>query len=380
MTFRINGPGNNLPIPASLYPDYPAISSAIGYQEGNNQLSLAPGSAMLIPAGDWECYVGKYNTLQIYDPILQNWAAYGTTQLRSKPIRSDGINWRVANLTGCPIGASITNAGSGYTSAPTVTASAGSSTWLALIGGLVNTSPTITTAGSGYTIPPILVVNGGKPNGTPYVPATMHATISGGAVTGVTVDNQGAGYASVPNVAVLPHPADPNIANIVPAVITLALTGSGTVSAVLCTFNGSPVANQAACPTLTFSGGGGTGAAATVNCCWMVGSGTASSGTGYPNTSLVTSAGGFAATGSVYTNPIIEAGILSPPRPVQGTATASGGTLSSITIVDGGLFAVGGTSAGNAPLPILAGGAPSAAGTVAFTLASQYSEWYLQPL
>ena len=112
----------------------------------------------------------------------------------------------------------------------------------------------------------------------------------------------------------------------------------------------------------------------------MVASGTASGGTAFPNTSLLTSAGGFAATGSVYTNPIIEAGILSPPRPVQGTATASGGVLASFTIVDGGLFAVGGTSAGNAPLPILAGGVPTAAGTLAFVLGSQYSEFYLQPL
>lgn len=378
MTLRINGPGNNLPQARTLYPDYPMIGNSIGYQAGNNQFSLAPGSAALIPAGDFVVYIGKYNTLQLFDPSTLLWTAYGTTQLRSQTIRSDGVNWRVANLTGCPIGASITNAGSGYTSAPTVAPSAGGSQWVALVGGAVNATVTITTAGSGYTIPPILEVNGAP--ASQYIPATMHATLTTGAISAVTVDNQGAGYLIAPSVKVIPHPADPNIANIVPAVLTATLTGADTITAVLCTFNGSPVANQAATPTLTFAGGGGTGAVATTNMCWMVGSVATTGGTGYPNTSLLTSAGGFAATGTIYANPIIEAGILSPPRPVQGTLTASGGVPASGTIVDGGLFAVGGTTAGNAPQPIAAGGVATASATITFTLASQYSEFYLQPL
>lgn len=379
MTLRINGPGNNLPAPRQLYPNFPAISSAIGYSVGQNYFSLPAGGTCLIPAGDYWCYTGKYCTLQVLDPSTLLWRNYIGTQFAGGPvIRSDGVNFRMANLTGCPIGAAITNAGSAYTSSPTVTASAGSSTWAAVIGGAVNTTVTITTAGSGYTVPPILEVLGGP--STQFVPATMHAAISAGAVSAVTVDNQGAGYATAPTINVIPHPLDPNIANIVPAVLTATLTGSGTVTAVLCTFNGNPLANQAATPTLTFSGGGGSSAAATVNVCWTVISGTASSGTGYPNTSLATSTPGIATAGTVYTNPAIEGGILTPPRLVMGTATAASGVLSAVTITDGGLFAVGGTTAGNAPLPILAGGAPSAAGTVAYTLGSAFSDFYLQPL
>jgi hypothetical protein len=41
---------------------------------------------------------------------------------------------RVANQTGCAVGALITNGGTLYTSAPAVAASAGASVWLALRG------------------------------------------------------------------------------------------------------------------------------------------------------------------------------------------------------------------------------------------------------
>src|ERR1700761_518266 len=159
MTQRIAGPGIGLPFPTALYPDGKLITTD-PTAHSTNFFDLAPGSTYSIPAGDWSVYIGSQNTLQVLDPILQTWRAYATTQNYSQSIRSDGANWRVANLTGCAIGAEITNAGSGYTSPPTVSASAGGSTWVAIVGGAINDTVTINTGGSGYTVPPLIVFQG----------------------------------------------------------------------------------------------------------------------------------------------------------------------------------------------------------------------------
>ena len=74
----------------------------------------------------------------------------------SRYIVADGTNWRLINRTGCPTAAVITNVGSGYTSAPTVTASAGGSLWKAIVGGAINTTVTVTTAGTYNYVPTIV--------------------------------------------------------------------------------------------------------------------------------------------------------------------------------------------------------------------------------
>ena len=387
---RINGPGNQLPPPQSLFPQiaqggvlaYNAqISNQLGVTPGTNWASLPAGQTALIPAGDFIYVTDGYTLVQILDPVSDTWVPYTTSALNSGYIRSDGINFRFANLTGCPLGAAITAAGSGYTSAPTVTASAGGSLWTAIIGGAVNTTVTITTAGSGYTLPPIIEFSAPSVGlGNPGITAAGYCTLTTGAVSGVTITNQGAGYTSVPTITVIPNPADPNLASITSAVLTPALTGSGTVTGVVCTFNGAPVANQAATPTLTFTGGGGSSAAATVNMLWTA-TAAVTGGTGYPTVVGITTTGGQSTAGSVYTNPFFEGSIGIVNRPYRAQVAGSAGALSSITAVqDQGLFVVGGTTAGNAPQGLALGGAPTAAGTVTMTLASVASRFFLQPL
>ena len=80
-----------------------------------NRISLAAGETWLItPAGWYWILPGPYTTIQIYDPLLQTWVAIGGCGSgNAEPIylSVDGVNYRLANLTGCVIGALITNSG-----------------------------------------------------------------------------------------------------------------------------------------------------------------------------------------------------------------------------------------------------------------------------
>ena len=260
---RLSGPGLGLPFPQALYP-----TSLIGPAPtpATNEITMAAGQALPIPGGDWAINLGKYTTLQYLDPVSGVWMGE-TAEPGVNYVHSDGQNIRIANLTGCPIGAVITNAGTNYVQASTtVSASAGGSLWTAIVGGALNTSLSITSAGSGYTIAPIVLIpaptNVALTN--PGVQATAYASISSGTVSGITVTNQGAGYLTAPSITLLPSPYDPNYGSIVNATATATLTGSGTVTAVLCTNNGAP---QASAPTLTIAGVGSS-ATATATMCW----------------------------------------------------------------------------------------------------------------
>lgn len=373
MTIRIGGGGIPLPSPQV---DYPGKTSFTGVSGANstNFFDLAPGSSYPIPPGDWSVYIGQTCTLQILDPVLNCWRAFAGTQTKAQSIFSDGTNWRVANLTGCAIGAEITNAGTGYTSAPAVTASAGSSTWVALIGGAVNTTVTVGTAGSGYTIPPAVIFQGPPDGG---VPATGYATLSGGTVSGVVVTTQGAGYTTAPSVILLASPYDPNLGSIVQAVATATLTGAGTVTAILCTNNGAAQTTPATPPTLTIAGGGGSAAAATAIMCMTIQSVTVTSGgTGYVTTGVVgaLSFGGVSAASAIYRNAYVGNALLDPPVPATMTLVTAGGIVQQAgqIMANSGLFTA---------TPLLAVvGASSTAAVLTPTMGSAHGVFYLQPL
>jgi phage tail sheath protein FI len=91
----------------------------------------------------------------------------------------------------------ITNGGSGYTTAPTISFSGGAgkdAAATARVSGVI--AVTITNGGSGYTSTPTIAVTGGGGAG-----ATATATVSNGTVTAVTITNGGSGYTSAPTVA-----------------------------------------------------------------------------------------------------------------------------------------------------------------------------------
>lgn len=94
----------------------------------STDFTLQPGQARLVPAGTWELILGSYSILQEYDPVQGNWSPNGGgvgTMAAPLYVNSDGNNYRVVNLSGCVVGAVVTTAGSGYTTAPTVTFSSG---------------------------------------------------------------------------------------------------------------------------------------------------------------------------------------------------------------------------------------------------------------
>jgi hypothetical protein len=252
------GPGQGLAPPQALYPP---LLYTTPFTAPSNQVELEAGQALLIPAGTWIVAGGAVSAVQWLDPVSEQWidlnevgTAFGLT------IRSDGFNFRVANLSGSVTGATVTAPGTGYAQATTnVTPSAGNSTWQAVVGGSLGAA-TITAPGANFTIPPIVFVASPP---APGINALGHAVLTGGAVTGIVWDNPGAGYQTPPNVLLVPSPNDPALQTIQQAKATVVLaTGAGAtgVSAVLLKNAGAP---QATAPTLTITGTG-TGATATV--------------------------------------------------------------------------------------------------------------------
>lgn len=229
---------------------------------------LAAGTTYNIPAGVYVVIPGSYTFLQSKDPNSGLWRVVDSGQGNTGicTIDSDGTNYRLANLTGCPMGAVVTNVGSGYTSPPTIVPSAGGSSWKAYVGGDLS-SMTITSGGSNLTYPPTIIIDPPPVGG---LQAYATCTISAGAINTVTYISQGAGYKVAPNVTVVLDPRDPNNAAFFPNTATpatlpvlTAVVDSGAaakVVAVECTDPGTPVT---AVPALTFSGGGGSSAAAT---------------------------------------------------------------------------------------------------------------------
>lgn len=323
------GSGLGLPLPQYQFPS--ELNNA-ARDVATNFLTLAPGEALVLPPGHNLVGVGPYSFMQDLDPVTGIWRGFSTARQQRDWVWSDGQNLRVANLTGCPVAAVVTVGGSGYVQASTtVTASAGGSTWQAIVGGMCSVA-TVSAVGAGYGVAPNLFIPA-PPN--PGVQATGYCTLASGTVSGVTLTNVGAGYPSAPRATIVPSAFDPNLAAaITPAAVTLAIVGAGSVAAVLCTNNGAP---QSSAPTLSFGGAGASAAATVVMCNTITAGSVAAGGVGFV-TSGVTTIGGVPSAAPQYTNPAIQlTGAI--PRQAQIGLFASGGSLISVsTIYDGGLF------------------------------------------
>lgn len=311
---------------------------AVQYQslKGGNEISLLGGQAYVFPAGQYIVTVDPYAFIQVLDPISGLWRSISQTPNSAKFISADGYNYRLINLTGCAIGAYVTNVGSGYTSVPTVTASAGSSTWQAILGGAISQTVTVATGGTLYTYPP-LVMFGPPPAGG--VQATGYATLSANAVTSITVVDQGAGYVTAPAVTLLNDPRDTTGSG---ATATTTIVGANTLSAIVCTNPGTALT---AVPTLSVTGGGGaSGAATAVMCLAATGITTTTPGVAYGTTAvngILTMGGKVAGAAGAIINPTIGANLLTPRMAnITATGTAISGSAGAITttIADAGLF------------------------------------------
>lgn len=161
----------------------------------------------------------------------------------------------VPELTDVPAGdgvltLTLTNGGSGYTSAPSVAFSGGDGSGAAATATLTQGVGTVTVSagGTGYSTAPTVTIS--PPDAEDGVQATATATVAAGAVTVVSIVNKGKGYTSPPTITF----GGPGTG----ATATAPLTG--IVDKLTIT---NPGVGYTSAPTVAFSGGSGTGAAAT---------------------------------------------------------------------------------------------------------------------
>lgn len=312
-------------------------------------IALGSGELYMIPSGQWQVLPGLYTFLQWWDPVTLIWRVLTTpAQSAGCILSSDGYNWRLANLTGCMVGAVVTNGGTGYTNgiypaagagtsltSPSVTVAAGGGSVVAtcnmVVGGAINATITITTAGVGYLRPPVLKIDPPPAGG---VPATAVCTLTGTGIGAVTVTNQGGGYTAVPKVTVVPWIQDAPPSTVAVLTINATLAQSGILVALTMA---NPGATMSSVPALTFTPAPAT-VAATAIMCFTVTTGVAQTsltqqGTG--NIGWV--AGGLTAGTNTTTNPAITTGAFVPrPGYTAFNTTAGGG----ITFLDGGLHQI----------------------------------------
>lgn len=346
----MRGAGVNLPLNPGLYTPY--TGPVFG-----NELNLTAGQTYLVPAGQWFITTGIYTFLQFYDPVTLTWRNLPNAQNTPTFISSDGVNFRLANLTGYAVGAVVTNGGSGYTSAPTVSISGNATTFRAVVGGAI-AAPTVVTAGAGYNYPPTIIISPPPAGG---VQALGYATLSSG-VPSITITDYGAGYLSAPTISIVPDPREATAASPGPTTATVATTtitaSAGKVTAVLATGFSAQTAVSTSLPALTFTGGGGSSAAATPVMCWsatgltQVVAGVAY-GTSLPtqartlggsyNFSVSAAVASYSAAAAGLANPSVSTGLFVPRQAQIGLVSSAGGALGTTqfgaaTLIDAGLF------------------------------------------
>jgi hypothetical protein len=178
--------------------------------------------------------------------------------------RTDGASARnaVAIQSGSISGFTVTNAGSGYTSVPTVTIGAPSdpsgvqATAVARLTGGGVTGVAITSGGSGYTAATVAFSLPQVPGGTA---ATGTVTIVGGAITAIVITSAGSGYTAAPTATISGNGSGASVG-------TISISAS-SISSVLISTAGSGYTTT---PTVTISAPA-TGTTATATAAVLVG-------------------------------------------------------------------------------------------------------------
>lgn len=237
---RVGGPGLNLNI----------------LNQVTNLITLQAGEVFVLPSNEYMVAPGPYTSLQFFDPIGQRWVTIDAANtLKPYVVDSDGTNFRLANLTGCPVGANVTAGGNGTSltngigtaaTGLTVTVSTGNSTWVPVVGGAVNPTVTVSAGGSNYQYPPNLQFS---PPPTGGVQASGYALIASNTVSSVVVVNQGAGYTSAPSITAINDARDTQGSG-ASFTVNPTLIGNTQVTAL---YPSNPGTALTAVPTLTFA-------------------------------------------------------------------------------------------------------------------------------
>lgn len=342
------------------------VSPTFRGQPGNT-INLQGGQTYLVPPGTWDVQLGVYSCLQQYDPLTTIWRNITGDAAVFRYVNSDGVNYRIANLTGCVVGAQVTNKGSGYLAPPIVTDNGGGSpTYLSILGPVVSTV-TVLNGGTGYTYPPIVQI---QAPASPGIQATGYATIVAGVVTAVTLTDQGGNYVAVPTITLQNDPRDTTGSG---AVAVANMTGSGTIAGIVVVNPGSPITSATVLPTITITpvNGGTSGAATPLMCTTILSYTVTSAGSGYTGNVVISALGtGYGGSAGAYTNPKTQDPGLVRTRAATLIAATSGGTIvtSGATYLDGGIYD------GFSPTEVIYGlalGTEAAVGNVAFTFGAK---------
>lgn len=341
---QIGFPGANQLQPRINFQQTGNGAQFIGRQLTAMPVALAAGQSFVLPAGQWQVQPGRYTNYQVYDTGMQRWRNVACQPGQLTVCSSDGVNFRLANTTGTPVGAIISNVGTngnatnGYNTI-TATISAGGSTWGTLVGGSVNTTVTVTTGGN-FSLAPILVWQPAANQTFPYIPPTFFCNLSGNAIGTVTVNYGGAGLTGVGTLTAVNAAGDTNPGG---AVLTFnaTLTNNGNLTAIWPLTQGT---NLTALPTFTFTGTNNTGMCANVTMDWTVSNYTVSScgfNLGATKPVMILSGNGIngATQNAALTGTDYGTGI-SMPRPawlsVLTDANSNISTNGNLTVIDAG--------------------------------------------
>lgn len=342
---RIGGPGIGFTVGPLAY-------SNIGGPRGTtNAVSLQAGEVWEFPSGTYMVFPGAYTFLQSFDPVSNIWRNMPTITGLNMVIDSDGENFRLANTTGCVVGALITTGGAGLTNGiglgtavtgiSAITAT-GSAVFSPIVGGAVATSgaPLMTATGSGYLFPPLAIFDAPPAGG---IQATGIVNLSGAFGLSITMTNQGAGYTTAPAVTIVNDSRDAVGGGM--AFTTTIATGTTTLTGLLVTDHGNPVTTT---PTISFTSSASTAPTAVPIMNYVVtgyttttgGDNIVGSGAILMSTQMITSGSGSLAIG----NPSYDTR-LTFPRPARifaftsgtGVLAGSTGTATSPLLEDQGL-------------------------------------------
>lgn len=233
----------------------------------------------------------------------------------------------------------VTAGGTGYTAVPGVTIAAPDQTGgtqataYATISGGVVVAVTVVDAGSGYTTAPTVTFSSGA--------ATADAVVSTGQVNSITLTNAGSGYTSPPTVTISAPPSGTTAT----AIASISTFATGTVSIVVT--NGGTGYSNAANTVVTITGTGSNAAGTAILSGGQVTQVIMTNpGTGYLANTTVAITGGGATTNATATavvniNPIVDVATFSGRVWVaQGrTVTYSAaGSYSDFVSVSAGAF------------------------------------------
>jgi len=375
MSGLVNLPANGLPItiPAGGVWMVPPGQGVLGGFGALVTPQLGSNNPL---TGQYIIQLGPNSTIQTYDAGLNYWRDVNVQTGQEYVISADGQNWRIANTTGCPVGAVVTAAGAagvngfygfnqqraaitivnGQTTLGntvfTIAANAGGSLWNAIVGGAVNstislsgtvfngnygvngafgasTGGVVASGGSNYLAPPLIVFTPPVNQGAqPYVLPQATCTISGGAVNAVTVTQQGAGLLGLPGITVVPQMGDTTGAGAILGWLTANTNnvGTGTVVLMWPTFYGTA---QSAVITFTFAGSANPAPSATAIMNFTVTSITNTTpGVGYTNAYAVWQGGMVVATPALNApgNPYYDKGLSLPVFPPVNVVAGTGVT------------------------------------------------------